>query len=310
MTNDNKKGRTSGCLKFVVIGFVIFLIFGFIATWISNKEWKKDRHEVLAAIAQAVETGDYETAISLGESHKSRDDSAINDLISKAEDLKRQAQEKAKQERMLVKQARIADLVAKIKDSQGDDRGRMLHELLSLDPRTAEFPDEIAMIREREKKLKEAADAEIAAKNAAAAETAAKNAADLAQRKIDEEIKRNAPTDLSWTEIDAVYSLQSKTTDIIKDEKWKAYKGKRVRWTGTVSEVQKDIFGKYQILVKMRKSSFVADVVLYAKEDQVDAMFKLSKGDSIIFDATLVEWGSLMPITANEGVIANRAHKE
>ena len=163
MTNDKKKGRTSGCLKLVAIGFVIFLILGFIATWSSNKEWKKDRPDVLAAITRAVETGDYESALSLAEPHKLRDDSAINDLISKAEDLKRQAQEKAKQERILARQAKIADLVAKIKDSKGEDRGRMLHELLSLDPRTAEFPDEIAAIREHEKKLKEAADAEIAA---------------------------------------------------------------------------------------------------------------------------------------------------
>lgn len=308
MTNDKKKGCTSGCLKLVAIGFVIFLIFGFIATWSSNNEWKKDRPEVLAAITRAVETGDYESALSLAEPHKSRGDSAVNDLISNAENLRREAQERAKQQRILAKKASIDDLVAKIKDSKGEDRGRMLQELIALDPRTAEFPDEIAAIREREMKLKQAAAAEIAAKNAAAAEIAAKNAADSAQRKIDEEIKRNAPTDLSWKEIDAVYSLQSKTTDIIKDEKWKAYKGKRVRWTGTVAEVQKDVFGKYQILVKMRKSSFMPDVVLSPKKDQVDAMFKLSKEDSITFDATLEKWGSLLPITAVEGVIVSKTH--
>ena len=157
MANDKKRGCTPGCMKFVAIGFVIFLILGFIGNWASNNEWKKSRPEVLAAIAHAVEASDYQSALSLAEPHKLRDDSAINDLISKAEDLKRQAQEKAKQERILARQARIADLVAKIKGSNGEDRGKMLHELLSLDPRTAEFPDEIAAIREIIKQREEEA---------------------------------------------------------------------------------------------------------------------------------------------------------
>jgi len=182
MANDKKRGCTSGCLKFVAIGFVILVIFGFIGNWASNNEWKKSRPEVLAAIAQAVEAGDYQSALSLAEPHKLRDDSAINDLFSKAEDLKRQAQEKLKQERILARQARIADLVAKIKDSRGEDRGRMLHELLSLDPRTAEFPDEIAAIREVIKQREEEARIKQEAEHRAEQERTA-----LAQK---EELKR------------------------------------------------------------------------------------------------------------------------
>jgi hypothetical protein len=151
MANDKKKGCNSGCLKIAAIGFVIFMIIGFIGNLISNNEWKKNRPEVLASVERAVEAGDYESAFSLAEPHKSRDDAKLNTLLSKAENLKREAEERAKQ-------ARIVALVAKIKDSTGEDRASLLQDLVSLDSRTEEFPDEIAAIRERAKKLKQEAD--------------------------------------------------------------------------------------------------------------------------------------------------------
>ena len=66
---------------------------------------------------------------SLAEPHKSRDDAELNALLSKAENLKREAEERAKQ-------ARIVALVAKIKDSTEEDRASLLQDLVSLDPRT------------------------------------------------------------------------------------------------------------------------------------------------------------------------------
>lgn len=151
MTKDKKKGCNSGCLKIAAIGFVIFMIIGFIETLISNNEWKKNRPEVLESVERAIEAGDYESAFSLAKPHKSRDDAKLNSLLSEAEKLKREAEAQAKQ-------ARIVALVAKIKDSKGEDRARMLQDLISLDPRTKEFPDEIAAIRERARKLKQEAD--------------------------------------------------------------------------------------------------------------------------------------------------------
>lgn len=151
MAKDKKKGCNSGCLKIVAIGFVILMIIGFIGTLISNNEWKKNRPEVLASVERAVVAGDYESAFSLAEPHKSRDDAELNALLSEAEKLQREAEAQAKH-------ARIVALVVKIKDSKGEDRARMLQDLISLDPSTKEFPDEIAAIRERARKLKQEAD--------------------------------------------------------------------------------------------------------------------------------------------------------
>lgn len=150
-----KKGCNSGCLKLVAIGFVVMLILGFIANMISENEWKENRGDILASIERALDEGDYQEAFSLAEPHKSRDDADLKRLVAKAEGLKREAEERARQER-------IARLVTKISTAEGDERIAKLDQLLSLDPNTKEFPEEIAAIREKRRMLKSEADSFVA----------------------------------------------------------------------------------------------------------------------------------------------------
>ncbi|MFT4176484.1 MAG: hypothetical protein QM627_07490 [Luteolibacter sp.] len=145
--SKKKNGCTKGCLLTGVIGFVILVGFAFVSNIVSENEWKKNRGEVLASIQQSLEEGNYLRAFSLAAPHKSRNDDDLKKLILKAESLKRETEERIRQER-------IAQLVIEIKNAKGADRIVKLNQLLSIDPNTKEFSDEIAKIREHQKMLK------------------------------------------------------------------------------------------------------------------------------------------------------------
>ena len=113
------------------------------------------------------------------------------------------------------------------------------------------------------------------------------------------------PSTLAWSEISAIYGLKSKDTDLARDEKWKAYKGFTIQWTGTVVDVSKDLLGDYLLSVKMNPDTFSSDVSVKLKKDQVSPALQLKKGDKVTYQARLVNWGSLLPITADEGVIVH-----
>lgn len=48
---------------------------------------------------------------------------------------------------------------------------------------------------------------------------------------------------VTWQEIDRIYNLSSEFTDIQKEEYWKGYKGKRVQWSGTVTDISDSFRG-------------------------------------------------------------------
>ncbi len=147
MTNPPKGGCAKGCLVTSIIGIAILMVFGIIEDFNSANEWKKKRVDVLASIEQAVDRGDYERAFSLADPHKSRNDAELKQLVSRAESLKQETEERARQ-------TQISELVAEIKSTKGSEREAKLKQLISLDPDTKEFPEEILEIRERPQKLK------------------------------------------------------------------------------------------------------------------------------------------------------------
>jgi hypothetical protein len=107
---------------------------------------------------------------------------------------------------------------------------------------------------------------------------------------------------ISWSEIDAIYNLKNKYTDLQKDESWKQYKGKKIRWSGTVSSVA-DSFGSLSLQVKMNPDTFTSDVLVTLKESQKSKALTLKEGDFVTFTGILDRWGSILPITLNEGEI-------
>jgi hypothetical protein len=109
-------------------------------------------------------------------------------------------------------------------------------------------------------------------------------------------------SNILWDDLDKIYNLKSKNTDLQKDELWKHFEGKRVKWKGEVTEVSNSL-GRLVLQVKMNESTFTSDIIVTLKDSQSAKAIKLKQGDSVTFVATLDNWGTILPISMNEGEI-------
>lgn len=107
---------------------------------------------------------------------------------------------------------------------------------------------------------------------------------------------------ISWREIDSIYNLKGNNTDLQKDEEWKRFKGKRVRWSGKVSAIS-DGWTGLTLQVKMNPDTFVSDLLIKLKKSEKSKAVRLHQGDQVRFTGILRDWGSLMPITLDDGEI-------
>ena len=105
---------------------------------------------------------------------------------------------------------------------------------------------------------------------------------------------------ISWSEINSIYSLESRNTDLQKKEEWKRFKGKNVTWSGEVAAIS-DGFGGLTLQIKMNRSSFLADLLIRLKRSERSKALRLHQGDSVTFSGKLDDWGTLMPITLDNG---------
>jgi hypothetical protein len=133
--------------------------------------------------------------------------------------------------------------------------------------------------------------------------TAAKDVADQEKAEV-ARIQSEPVSDIQWEEIDKIYNLQSNYTELQKKEHWKNYKGKKVRWSGTVTSVG-ETFGTLQLQVKLNPNTLTSDVLVSLKDSVRSEAIKLQEGDSVTFEGVLDDWGSLMPVTLDHGIIIN-----
>ena len=112
-------------------------------------------------------------------------------------------------------------------------------------------------------------------------------------------------SDIQWEEIDAIYNLKSTSTELQKKESWKNYEGKKVQWSGTVTSVG-ETFGTLQLQVKLNPQTLVSDVLVSLNDSSRSEAIKLKEGDTVTFQGTLEDWGTLMPITLDHGVIIKK----
>jgi hypothetical protein len=123
-----------------------------------------------------------------------------------------------------------------------------------------------------------------------------------AQQARQEQAKQSPISDITWEEIDQIYNLKSSATNLQKEEAWKKYKGKKVKWQGTVSSMS-ETFGTLQLQIKMNPATLTSDLLMRLNDDQREKALKLSKGDRVTFVGVLDEWGAIMPTTLSQGEI-------
>lgn len=108
---------------------------------------------------------------------------------------------------------------------------------------------------------------------------------------------------VSWSEIHRIYGLESKYSDLQKDEEWKRFKGKRISWSGEVVEVSNGFLGGLQMQVKMNRNTLISDLIISLNKSSKEKAMKLSKGNRVRFTGKLDRWGTLMPISITDGEI-------
>ena len=117
------------------------------------------------------------------------------------------------------------------------------------------------------------------------------------------------PSAITWKEVNAIYNLQSNYTDLQKDEAWKRYKGQRVKWVGKVEEIKEGWLGGLSLMVMMNRSTLTFDLMIDLKDEQKAAAMSIHKGAIIEFTGTLDQWGSVLPITVQDGEIISGGGK-
>jgi hypothetical protein len=108
---------------------------------------------------------------------------------------------------------------------------------------------------------------------------------------------------ISWSQVDAIYNVKSKTTDMQKEDAWKRFKGQRVVWTGEVSEVSSGMLGGVSLQIKMNPDTFTSDLIISMKKSERDKASSLSKGSRVTFSGVLNNGGTILPITLDDGEI-------
>ena len=133
--------------------------------------------------------------------------------------------------------------------------------------------------------------------------SAAKQVAEEKKAEV-ERIKAAPISDVTWEEIDKIYNLKNDFTDLQKNEHWKNYKGKKVKWSGEVSSVSETL-GTLGMQVKLNPGTFTSDVLVRLKVSERQNAMKLREGDQVTFVGILDDWGSFMPITLDHGEIVD-----
>lgn len=130
------------------------------------------------------------------------------------------------------------------------------------------------------------------------------NAPESAQS-FSRENSQNNISNISWYEVDRIYNISSNTSELQKDEEWKKLKGKKVQWSGFVSEVSNGLFGGLSLQIKMNPSTLTSDLIIDLKRSEKEKASKLSKNMYVTFVGILDEWGSLLPISLKDGELLN-----
>jgi hypothetical protein len=112
-------------------------------------------------------------------------------------------------------------------------------------------------------------------------------------------------SDIQWQEIDEIYHPASKATDLQKKELWKNYKGKKVRWTGTVAWVGESL-GTLELQVTLKPDSLGSDLLVKLNDTSKPKALKLNVGDQVTFEGILENWKQFSQATLNHGNIVDQ----
>lgn len=100
----------------------------------------------------------------------------------------------------------------------------------------------------------------------------------------------------------SIFSPKSDYTDLQKEKIFdEQYKGRYVKWTGRVKDVDASILDNLRLYIEHRnKNDFDwdgGDVTLYMNKDQYDKLIELKKGDEVSYSAKFKSFGEIMSVS-------------
>jgi len=92
------------------------------------------------------------------------------------------------------------------------------------------------------------------------------------------------------------FSNRTTMTELQREEAWKAYEGKWVRWTATVNLIDRNAMGGLSLQFKCSTASLMLDGHAQFEADQQQALMRFSQGAQISFEGRLDDWGQFLGI--------------
>lgn len=101
---------------------------------------------------------------------------------------------------------------------------------------------------------------------------------------------------------------QSGLTALQAEARWeREYRGRWVRWTATVSLVQRAIVGNMiQVQFRCATGTLVFDGHAHFSADQRDALLRFQQGDAIDFEGRLARYGQVLGVVVEDATVTTQ----
>lgn len=97
-------------------------------------------------------------------------------------------------------------------------------------------------------------------------------------------------------------SVDTKLTDLQMEKEWEKYKGKRVKWTARVVDVD-ETFSKMSLRANCRRTPLTYEMSIFFGDEWKSDLLKLKKKEKVTFIAELEGYGKLLGLRLRNGEI-------
>lgn len=108
----------------------------------------------------------------------------------------------------------------------------------------------------------------------------------------------------SCSQLSNRFSNRTTMTELQREEAWKWYKGKWVKWTATVNLIDRNAFGGLSLQFKCSSASLVMDGHASFEPDQQQSLMRFSQGSQISFEGRLDDWGQFLGIGIEDATVS------
>lgn len=99
------------------------------------------------------------------------------------------------------------------------------------------------------------------------------------------------------------FSNNTRLTQLQREEAWRQFEGKWIRWEATVNLIDRSAFGGIQLQFKCSPNSLMLDGHARFSETQLSKLMQFRQGDVIRFEGRLADWGQFTGISIEDAAV-------